>query len=111
MKNERVMIDTSWTIFYKSVKLQLDNVEFLGFWAYVLELKHACDTVEEPTFILVCISYSQMCGKQESLSTFLLSNKESVKRTEKYLFLRFLSTGGRLWKREGVITLSIHGFS
>ena len=59
----------------------------------------SCNTVAEPTvntgfpFLFANVAVS----KSRHRFSFI-QIKERVKRTEKYLFVNFLSKGGRLWK-------------
>ena len=54
--------------------------------------------------------FAKCRGKQESPPTFILSNHGKGKRIEKTFFSRYSEYGGWIIEREGVSTLSIHGF-
>ena len=63
--------------------------------------------------MLVCILrflFAKCRGKQESPSTFILSNKERKKAQKNSFFEIFLGSGGKIIERKSVSTLSISGY-
>ena len=57
------------------------------------------------------LSWFAKCrGKQESPPSFMFSNMERTKAQQNSLLRMFLGSGGRFIEREGVSTLSIHGY-
>ena len=54
--------------------------------------------------------FAKCRGKQESPPSFMFSNMERTKAQQNSLFEMSLSSGGRFIEREGVSTLSIHGY-
>ena len=57
------------------------------------------------------LSWFAKCrGKQESPPSFMFSNMERTKAQQNSFSRIFLGSGGRFIEREGVSTLSIHGY-
>ena len=58
-----------------------------------------------------CLKMDRVCrGKQESPPSFMFSNMERKKAQQNSLLRMSLGSGGRFIEREGVSTLSIHGY-
>ena len=66
----------------------------------------------EPTVFNIGLRFCiRKCrDKQESPPTFLLSNKGKGEKNRKRPFFEISEYGGKIMEREGVSTLSIHGF-
>ena len=54
--------------------------------------------------------FAKCRGKQESPPSFMFSNMERTKAQQNSFFEMSLGSGGRFIEREGVSTLSIHGY-
>ena len=67
-------------------------------------------TVLENAGLRFAFVFAKCRGKQESPLSFMFSNMERTKAQQNSLLRMFLGSGGRFIEREGVSTLSIHGY-